>query len=318
MNQDRAYYAQRHGLAEPGYDLHALKRAVLGAIETLRAEGLFQTQLGYECVDAGFVPGDVGEDVEAFTLYMTGVQFWPLEGTIDDLEEFELFTAIEFLHDHATEPAEWTIHSFDGCGIHVEVADSTKGQARFRERLNPLLGRYGQGYELTDSGELWTAETLNARPEIEPLGDTAVDERVASAMAKFRRYGAQGTDRRDAVRELADVLEYLRATFETELPRWDEDRLFEIANQYGIRHHNQKQKTDYDEDIWLSWIYYTYLNAIDLMINLIKRDGEYENTRCPACHQLTLRDDAWAETDSDGITVGGNSKSCSNCSYTLI
>ena len=315
MAQDRTYYAQRHGLAEPGYNLDALKRAVLAAIATLRTEGLFQAHLGYECVDAGFVPGDVGDDVEAFTLYLTGVPFWPLEETLEGLEEFELFTAIEFLHDHAAEPVEWRIHSYNGCGIHVESGDSEKGQARFRERLNPLLARYGEGYELTDSGELWTAETFNAPPDTESLDDSAVDDRVASAIAKFRRYGAKGTDRRDAVRELADVLEYLRATFETDLPRWDEDRLFEIANQYGIRHHNQKQKTDYDEGIWLPWIYYAYLNAIDLMIKLIKRDGEYESTRCPACHQLTLEDDGWAETDSDGGTSGGNFKACTNCGY---
>ena len=207
------------------------------------------------------------------------------------------------------------IHSYDGCGIHVQGGDSAAGQAQYRERLNPLLARYGDGYELTASGEVWTAERFNALPGIEPLDDVAVDERVSSAVAKFRRYGADSADRRDAVRELADVLEYLRATFGTLLPRWDEDRLFEIANQYSIRHHNPGQKTDYDEDIWLSWIYHSYLNAIDLIAKLIRRDGEYESTRCPACHQLTLEDDGWAETDFDGVTIGGNFKACTNCSY---
>ncbi len=315
MDQDRTYYAQRHGLAEPGDSLDALKGAVLAAIETLRIEGFFQAQLGYECIDAGFVPGAVGDNVGARIPYMTGVQFWPLEETLNGLQEFELFTAIEFLHDHAAEPVEWTIHSYNDCGIHVEAGDSIEGQARFRENLNPLLARYREGYELSDSGEVWTTTPFNAPTEIEALDDTAVDDRVELAMAKFRRYGAEGTDQLDAVRELADVLEYLRSTFQTELPRWDEDRLFEIANQYGIRHHNQKQKTDYDEDIWLSWIYHTYLNAIDLMIKLIKRDSEYEITRCPACHQLTLEDDVEVETDSDGVTHGFSLRRCTNCAY---
>ena len=281
MDQNRAYYAQRHGLADPGYSLDAFKLAVLDAIETLRRDGLFQARLGYDCVDAGFVAGDVGDDIEAFALYTTGVRFWPLAKTIDTLEEYEFFTAIEFLHDQAAAPVEWSIHQYDGCGIHVEVGDGAAGQTQYRERLNPLLARYGDGYELTDSGEVWTAEPFNAILEIELLGDSAVDERVSSAMAKFRRYSAEGTDQREAVRELADVLEYLRATFGTVLPRYDEDRLFEIANQYGIRHHNQNQKTNYDEDIWLTWIYYAYLNAIDLVIKLIKRDGEVREHALP-------------------------------------
>ena len=42
---------------------------------------------------------------------------------------------------------------------------------------------------------------------------------------------------------------------------------------------------------------------------------KYESTRCPACHQLALEDDAWAETDSDGVTIGGNLKRCTNGAY---
>ena len=149
---------------------------------------------------------------------MTGVAFWPLAETIDNLEEYEFFTAIEFLHDQAAAPVESWIHGYDGCGIHVQDADSTAGQAEYRDRINPLLARYADGYELTESGEVWTAEPFNALPEIELLDDVAVDERVSSAVAKFRRHGADSTDRRAAVRELADVLEYLRSTFGTVLP----------------------------------------------------------------------------------------------------
>lgn len=40
--------------------------------------------------------------------------------------------------------------------------------------------------------------------------------------------------------------------------------LFQIANEFGVRHHNQKQKqkTNYDERIWLSWMFYYYLANI--------------------------------------------------------
>ena len=187
----------------------------------------------------------------------------------------------------------------------------------FRERINPLLLRNGDGYELSGEGEVWTLTPADVPLDLGRLGDAAVDDRVSAGVSKFRQHSATEADRRQAVRELADVLEYLRTTVGTQLPRWDENRLFEIANEYGIRHHTPQQKTDYDGEIWLTWIFYAYLNAIDLAIKLITRAAEYEVTRCPACHQLTLYEDAWAEPD-DGGMVGGNFMACSNCSWTSI
>jgi len=39
----------------------------------------------------------------------------------------------------------------------------------------------------------------------------------------------------------------------------DESDLFNIANNFGIRHHRKGQKKRYDEDIFLNWIFYYYL-----------------------------------------------------------
>ena len=38
--------------------------------------------------------------------------------------------------------------------------------------------------------------------------------------------------------------------------------LFNIANNFGIRHHKPGQKTDYDRDIWLPWMFYIYLATL--------------------------------------------------------
>ena len=77
-------------------------------------------------------------------------------------------------------------------------------------------------------------------------------------------------DRRNAVRELADVLEYLRPQVKDHM-KDDENDLFNIANNFGIRHHNQKQKTRYDQALWLSWIFYVYLAAIHLVVRKIEQ-----------------------------------------------
>ncbi len=66
----------------------------------------------------------------------------------------------------------------------------------------------------------------------------------------------------------------MRPRLKTVLTTSDEADLFNIANNFGIRHYNQKQKTDYDEAIWLSWIFYYYLATIHAAIRLIEKHEE--------------------------------------------
>jgi hypothetical protein len=77
-------------------------------------------------------------------------------------------------------------------------------------------------------------------------------------------------DRRDAIRDLADVLEFLRPQVKQVLTSKDERDLFNIANNFGIRHHNEKQKTEYNKPIWYSWMFYYYLATIHASLRLIE------------------------------------------------
>jgi len=38
-----------------------------------------------------------------------------------------------------------------------------------------------------------------------------------------------------------------------------------LANNFGIRHHNERQKTDYDA-LWLNWMFYFYLSTIHVLL----------------------------------------------------
>ena len=105
-----------------------------------------------------------------------------------------------------------------------------------------------------------------------PTNDTNVQTRIDAAIIKFRRHGSSLDDRRQAVRDLADVLEYLRPNLKTLLSKKDEADLFNIANNFGIRHHNEKQKTNYDTAIWLSWMFYFYLSTIHVVLRKIERE----------------------------------------------
>lgn len=98
-----------------------------------------------------------------------------------------------------------------------------------------------------------------------------VEQRVDAAILKFRRYRSSKEDRRDAVRDLADVLEFLRPKVKGVLTTKDESDLFNIANNFGIRHHNDQQKTNYDKAIWYSWMFYYYLSTIHAALRLLEK-----------------------------------------------
>ena len=53
----------------------------------------------------------------------------------------------------------------------------------------------------------------------------------------------------------------------------DEKDLFNIANNFGIRHFSDKQRTDYDP-AWLSWMFHCYLAAIHACLHLMKRKAK--------------------------------------------
>jgi hypothetical protein len=94
---------------------------------------------------------------------------------------------------------------------------------------------------------------------------------VENAILLFRRYNSSLNDKRNAVKELVAVLEFLRPKVKKVLVKADENDLFNLANNFGIRHHNEKQKTDYEQEIWLNWMFYYYLATIDAVIKLVKR-----------------------------------------------
>ncbi|MCX5545193.1 hypothetical protein M3A49_38100 [Paraburkholderia sp. CNPSo 3076] len=67
------------------------------------------------------------------------------------------------------------------------------------------------------------------------------------------------------------MLEFIRNEAKAVLTSQDEADLFQLANNFGIRHHRKDQKTDYDSSIWLSWMFYYYLATIHACFRLIEK-----------------------------------------------
>ena len=274
----RKYYSARTGKNPNAtqYDLVILRRLFRDLYLQFDEKQYFQEAFGYFCVDAGDVPGTLGSDIEAQMLrYIRKDNLWPIQEKVLQYEEDDLFDVIEFLYDYVSKPIDGYFHSFSGCGWHYDTFDKATGQAEYREEVNELLRDYKSGYELSPNGEILELaepglENLFAAnlPTYDPQN---VEQRIKAAILKFRRYRSSLDDRRDAIRDLADVLEFLRPQVKKVLLSRDESDLFNLANNFGIRHHNPKQKTEYDKAIWYSWMFYYYLATIHACLRLIKK-----------------------------------------------
>ncbi|HPE12624.1 MAG TPA: hypothetical protein PL091_08995 [Actinomycetota bacterium] len=285
--RESPYYSVRTGKHPSGgtHDLNGLKRIFHAAFHQLQSDGYFQQALGYMCVDQGFVPGTVGENVEAFFFRkLKKPNLWPLATSLASWSEDDLFDVVELLHDVASKGVGGRYHSWNDCGWHYDTFDSEQGRNDYRAAVNECLREYDIGYQVTVRGEVVAIPPaglgdLDQAPS-PPADKEAVQDRVAAAVVKFRRRGASLDQRRDAVRDLADVLEFLRPQLKALLSSQDERDLFNLANNFGIRHHNASQKTNYDRAIWYSWLYYHYLAAIHAVTRMIDRG-------CPAPDEPT-------------------------------
>ncbi|GAP12178.1 hypothetical protein BECAL_03381 [Bellilinea caldifistulae] len=279
--KNRPYYSIRTGKhPHTKYNLDLLRRLFIEVYRKFEWDEYFQEAFGYRCVDAynGWVSGNLGRDIEAIVfLHLRKDSLWPIEENYIHYSEEDLFDVIEFLYDNVSKPVDGFYHDYNNCGWHYSSFDQNAGKKEFREAINSILKDYKSGYELSTEGEILSLPQhgLEAlfESELPHYESDNVEKRLETAIEKFRRYHATWDEKRDAIRDLADVLEYLRPRLKEVLSSKDENDLFNLANNFGIRHHNANQKTDYDKEIWYPWLFYYYLATIRACISLLSKAG---------------------------------------------
>lgn len=272
------YYSVRTGKNTTGaqLDLPALKRLYLSLLRDFDERFYLQSAYGYHCVDQGFVPGTLGAAVaDKMFLALRKDHLFPTHEKIEQYSEDDLFDVIEFEFDQVAKPIKGHYHDYSGCGWHYHEFDVAAGREDFRAALDPYLASYASGFQLTADGEIESLAADGMQTLVDAVLPAStpknVTERVASARTAFFRRGSTIDDRRHALKDLADVLEFLRPQVSQVLDSKDEGDLFNIANNFGVRHHNAKQKTNYDPAIWLSWMYYYYLATIHASLRLLEK-----------------------------------------------
>ena len=199
-----------------------------------------------------------------------------------DLTDDQIFDTVEFLYDYVSKPEGWAGMVTETGWNYDDYAsyDGEAGQREFREKANAFLCDYCTGFELTAQGTILALGTHGLQQileaEIMPYDEANVDNRVRNAILKWRNRHLDLSEKKQAIRELADVFEWLKKTkrLERVLERKDEAAIFDIANNFAIRHHNPQQKTNYDPTIWYPWIFHFYLATYHAVIRLLEKENK--------------------------------------------
>jgi hypothetical protein len=231
------------------------------------------------------------DDLEREAVLRIGFSAFPLDRwTNEEMTEDHIFDVVEFLFDHASKPGAW-VNQVTETGWNYEDYDSfdeAAGRDEFRSAANIILADLGEGFELNNDGQIRSKGSGGLEhilgSQIVPYDDANVDSKVKAAIEKWRNRHATPDDRKEAVRLLADVFEWLRDTQQLEkaLDRKDESDLFLIANKFAIRHHDQSQKVNYDKTIWYNWMFHFYLATYHASVRLlIKQRGAPKQPESP-------------------------------------
>ena len=265
---DKQYYSARTGKNKDNLslDLDTFKDMFHRYFDVLDEKGYFDESFGYYCVDKGHVPGKtIYKNIYDALLIETGNNDFKTSEYKRHSEE-TTFDLVEFLYDYVSKPLEGKYHEFDNCGWHYFNFDKSRGQEEYLKYVNELLAKYGTGYELTKDGEILIVgeDELNEIfvSELPNVDNDNIKNSVDRAIKKFRRYKSNEEDRKDAIRDLADVLEFLKRRYPNVLNKQDDSDLFNIINRFSIRHHNPDQVNNYDKPIWYNWMFYFFLSTI--------------------------------------------------------
>ncbi|MDD2925834.1 hypothetical protein [Rhodoferax sp.] len=274
----RQYYSQRKGTNPniKGLPLHNVLDLFVRVYGQLRSDGYFDEAFGFYCVDAGHIQGKLKDPELEMFLGIRTKGLWPIDQKAPFYSEDNFFDVLEFLHEHVSRPIKGTPHNFSDCGMHWQTFNGVLGRADFRNKINAVLAHYQHSFELSTDGEVLRKPEAGFEAIFDadlPTNDENVLARVSAATRLYRRHGSTLDDRRHAVQDLVGILELLRSKVKDLLTSSDEKDLFNIANNFCIRHNNDKQKTGYDANIWLSWMYYMYLATIHVVLRKIEKEG---------------------------------------------
>jgi len=275
-----SYYSQRNESESTitSINLEMLKELFLSIYNDLYDKCYFEEYIhseawdGYDRIE---YPGKLVNDLNIqhiLFLKLRKKDLWPIYEHIEYYKEEDLFDIIEFCYDNVSKPV------LDAKGKTTGY-DKNEGEKEYTTLLNNQLKDYENRYEIDKYGNV----VIKAENGLEKIYDAEIPtknetirKKIENAIHGFRKRNSTLSERKDSVRNLADILEYLRPKLNEVITQQDEKDLFNIINNFGIRHMNNKQKENYEQSVWLSWMFYYYLSTIYSVLILLKRKNGIE------------------------------------------
>ena len=211
----RSYYSQRTD-SNPnlnGLPLSDVVELFVRVYDQLRSDGYFDEAFGFSCVDAGEIQGRIHDIDLEILLAVRKKNLWPIAEQSPKYSEDDFFDLIEFLFQHVSKPVDGHHHSWNECGMHWETFNQQDGREDYRCRINNVLDHYERQFELSPDGDVVHRVEAGFEKIFDadvPSKDANVVSRIDAAVLAYRRHGSTVQQRRQAVRDLVDVLEYLR------------------------------------------------------------------------------------------------------------
>ncbi|WP_371400852.1 hypothetical protein OHA10_23090 [Kribbella sp. NBC_00662] len=258
----------------------AAARRYVQLVTDLVERGYLVSAFDFYCVDGP--PTVEPSDILAEELGVPSL--WPLDAAYLAADQNTFFDVIEVLNDRVSRPRSRWFHSYNGCGWHYADFSPAEGRLVYQAMVNGLLEKTALGVRLATDGEdagRLVVGTDDARSDLTHRMATREDAEtgdiVRHALSMFRQRGATEHHKRSAAIALAGVLERRRGLLKTSLLRKDEGALFQIANEFAVRHQRADQKDDYDP-VFLDWVFYWYLATVELTDRILDRQASDGDT----------------------------------------
>lgn len=259
----RRYFSQRENTAPAGTTQDFAYR-FYNIFEGFVLDGYFE-RLSMGVLYEGLISNKLMREL-AVAFGRESKSMLPTKSNLPNMSRDSIFDLIEFLSDYVSEPLIARIQPGSNPSLRTD-----NGLEKWRKAVNECLERLDLPYNLTANKEI---EIASPSAGLQHLVDDHASpvrnaqEKVDHACRMFLKRNATVHDRRSALKDLADVLELLRDGLKANIGKKEADKLFDIANNYGIRHHNRKQM-ELDEN-YMRWFFYSALATIDLVASLDK------------------------------------------------
>jgi hypothetical protein len=198
-------------------------------------------------------------------------QIYPICENYEEYIEEILFTVIEILYDHIAD-------------YNYQTRELIKEEPRkeFQEHINSILKFYKDGYYLEPTqGFILSVpnEPIKKLLEVDvtELFEDETLEQFRTAVRLYYRFDTDSEMKKNAIKTLAGILEPIRKKLKDVLNKEyginknNHDKLiFDIVNNFDIRHNNGSQWKNYDKVIWHDWMMHYYTSVIIAYYKLMK------------------------------------------------